>query len=80
MTYLDLKYSKMAKKLTRGAELEIEKARNDARWADIPKLLNDVETSKVTLSGINIQYIVDVIYMDFSSSKRIWKFTFIYIM
>jgi hypothetical protein len=41
----------MAKKLARGAEVEIEKARNDARWADIPKLLNDSETSKASLSG-----------------------------
>ena len=40
----------MAKKSTRGAEVEIEKARNDAQWADIPKLLNDVETSKANLS------------------------------
>ena len=42
----------MAKKVARGVELEIEKARNDARWADIPKLLNDVGTSKASLSGI----------------------------
>ncbi|XP_028395895.1 tetratricopeptide repeat protein 7B-like [Dendronephthya gigantea] len=35
----------MAKKLARGAELEIERARNDGRWADIQKLLNDLETN-----------------------------------
>lgn len=42
----------MAKKLARGFEVEIEKARNDGRWADIPKLLSDLGTSKSTLSGI----------------------------
>ena len=53
----------MAKKLTRGVELEIEKARNDARWADIPKLLNDVETSKATLSGRSDSLIQSVVQM-----------------
>ena len=51
LIYFYLKYVRMARKSTRGAEVEIEKARNDARWADIPKLLNDVETSKASLSG-----------------------------
>lgn len=38
--------SGMAKKVARGIEQEIEKARKDARWEDIPKLLRDLDDTK----------------------------------
>ena len=41
----------MAKKIARGIEQEIEKARGDGRWEDIPKLLKDLDFNKSSLSG-----------------------------
>ncbi|XP_046847827.1 tetratricopeptide repeat protein 7B-like [Xenia sp. Carnegie-2017] len=39
----------MAKKITRGIEFELEKARNEERWSDIPKLLSDLDSSKINV-------------------------------
>ena len=44
-------YNVMAKKIARGIEQEIEKARGDGRWEDIPKLLKDLDFNKSSLSG-----------------------------
>lgn len=41
----------MAKKITRGIEFELEKARNEERWSDIPKLLSDLDSSKINVPG-----------------------------
>ena len=41
----------MARKIARTIEQEIEKARGDSRWDDIPKLFKDLDFSKSSLSG-----------------------------